>query len=130
MAENKLLDGRNNMKRGDSYTISEIYVTAGDFNIAKLPKHSVVIESYLNVLEGDSADTATMDILVNGITVNDEVDVKTIGVNTGTMARKYFPTGGTIEVKTGAKAGNGDGKQQLVLRYVELEKVTGEYTEV
>lgn len=130
MATNVIREGRNNMKRDDSNIVSEIYATAGDFEEVILPEEVVVLDSYLNVLKADSTSGATMDIVVAGTTVNDEVKVDTTGVNTGTQKFTYFKTGGLVEVKTGDTAGAGDGLQQLVLRYIELNKVTGEYTKV
>jgi len=130
MATNVILEGRNNMKRDDAICVSEVYATAGDFIIANIPEETVVLKSVLNVLKADSTAGATMDIVVNGVTVNDEVKVDTVGVNTGSETLGYFKTGGKIEVKTGGTAGAGDGLQQLVLEYVELNKVNGEYTTV
>jgi len=130
MATNVILDGRNNMKRDDAICVSEVYATVGDFIIANIPEETVVLKSRLNVLKADTDSSANMDIVVNGVTVNSDIDVTKVGVNTGTETLGYFKTGGKIEVKTGSAAGAGDGLQQLILEYVELNKVNGEYTTV
>jgi predicted RNA-binding protein with TRAM domain len=120
--------GKNNHKKVSGNFASEVITTsdAMDEGLFTLPEAAVVTRAYAVVLK--AAGTGTIDIKVGDTVVGDEVDIKTVGVQDGTQANTYFPTGGYVTVVTGAEAGDNAGRIKIVIEYVETELSTGMLT--
>lgn len=138
--------GLNNQKR-------EVYVGVGEAcpttanTIFNLPKNSVVTRAYLEVLTADSTAGAEMQVTVGSTVVADRVGVDTVGTAEGKLTvtstdgtttvtgdipyttPAYFATGGAVGIASGAVAPAGDGSVRLVVEYIELDKLSGEYTD-
>lgn len=126
--------GLNNQKRKASYVVArpteaEI-LSAGNAIVANLPERSVVLNAYVIVHTASSTASSTLDIKVGATVVANEVPVPATGVKEGvSFVPLYFATGGAVTIAPGAVApAAGDLDAELVLEYVELDQVTGEYT--
>jgi len=123
------LEAKNNQKKEFSSFASGIVPTStavDDF--FTLPEASVVTRASVIVLKADSTSGATVDVVVAGVTVADEVKVDAVGVSDGTQANTYFATGGAATVKPGSTAPAGDGLMKVFFEYVETELTEGTYT--
>ena len=121
--------GQNNYKREVSVGVSDSMATAAN-TVFNLPANSLVTGVYVYVSAADTTATSTLDVTVGGTVVADEVAVTAIGVATGTVTPTYFADGGAVSVAAGAVAPAGDGACRLVVEYVELDKVTGDLTDI
>lgn len=123
-------------KRGVSVFVADFVETDinGDGSkFGNLPERSLVIAAGILVTTVSTTGSSTLDILVGSTVVANEVAVTAAGFIAGTMvaANQYFATGGDIIVKDGSTApAAGDLVGELVMEYIELDKVTGEYTEM
>lgn len=125
-------EGLNNQKRGVSLGVSDSisYAAAAtpDDTIFNLPQNSLVTGVYAIVTDAAGAGD-TLDVKVGATVVADEIAISALGVASGTVAPAHFPTGGAVTVVAGAGAALGDAAAyRVVVEYIELDKVTGEYT--
>lgn len=122
--------GLNNQKRGVSVFVSEYMATAvaQDDTLANLPSNIVVQNAYVVVTTASGTATDTVDIKVGSTVVGNECLVGVLGLGVGTPAPTYFATGGALSVVSGADAPDTAGVYQVVVEYLELDKVNGEYT--
>ena len=124
-------EGKNNQKKGVSIFSSEAIVTSATMNdtLFTLPANSLVTAVYAIVLAGSGTATDTVDVKVGSTVVANEVVVGVVGVASGTVAKTFFPTGGSVTVVAGADAPGTTGKVKIVVEYIETELTTGTYTD-
>jgi len=126
--------GLNNQKRGVSVLVADLaeadILTTGSI-YATLPDNTVIMSVAVLVTTASGTVSSTLDVTYNGTVVANEIDVDDTGMKVGTVVEDaaYSATGGDVVVLAGAvtpAAGTLVGK--LVVEYIELDKVTGEYT--
>ena len=126
--------GLNNQKRGVSVLVADLaeadILTTGSI-YATLPDNTVIMSVAVLVTTASGTPSSTLDVTYNGTVVANEIDVDDTGMKVGTVVEDaaYSATGGDVVVLAGAvtpAAGTLVGK--LVVEYIELDKVTGEYT--
>jgi len=121
--------GQNNYKREISVGVSDSMATTAN-TVFNLPANSLVTSVYVYVSAADSTASSTLDVIVGGTVVANEVAVTATGVATGTVTPTYFTDGGAVAVAAGTTAPAGDGACRLVVEYVELDLVTGDLTDI
>lgn len=124
-------EGKNNQKKGVSIFSSEAITTSATMNdtLFTLPANSLVTAVYAIVLTGSGTSTDTVDVKVGTTVVANEVVVGVVGVASGTVAKTFFPTGGSVTVVAGADAPGTTGKVKIVVEYIETELTTCTYTD-
>lgn len=122
--------GKNNQKKTKSLFASAEITTAVAMNetLFTLPPQSVVTNAYAIVTTVSGTATDTVDIKVGATVVANEVVVGVLGIQAGTLAKAYFPTGGQVTVAAGADAPGITGKIRIVVEYDEIEITNGQYT--
>lgn len=122
--------GKNNQKKTKSLFASAEITTAVALNetLFTLPAQSVVTNAYAIVTTVSGTATDTVDIKVGATVVANEVVVGVLGIQGGTLAKTYFPTGGQVTVVAGADVPGITGKIRIVVEYDEIEVATGKYT--
>ena len=122
--------GKNNQKKTKSLFASAEITTAVAMNetLFTLPPQSVVTNAYAIVTTVSGTATDTVDIKVGATVVANEVVVGVLGIQPGTLAMTYFPTGGQVTVVAGADAPGTTGKIRIVIEYDEIEVANGKYT--
>ena len=125
-------NGLYNQKRSVSVgvfdlTEAEILAVAG---VANLPERCVVTDVKAIVKTVSTTGSSSISVLVGAVDIGNDIAVTVAGVIPEvTVAPKYFPTGGAITVVGGATPpAAGDLLVEVVVEYIELDKVTGEYT--
>lgn len=128
----RTLEGLNNQKRTASISVSDTIATSATLNdtLFNLPKNSMVVGGYVLVTTASGTSTDTVDVKVGSTVVINEAVVGATGVQEGTLTKSYFSTGGAVTVVAGSDAPDDAGRIRVVLEYIELDKVNGEYTEV
>ena len=123
-------EGKNNQKKGVSIFSSDVITTSETMNdtLFTLPANSLVTAVYAVVTTGSGTNTDTVDVKVGTTVVATEVVVGVVGVASGTVAKTFFPTGGSVTVVAGADAPGTTGKVRIVVEYIETELTTGTYT--
>jgi hypothetical protein len=123
-------EGLNNQKRISCSNVSEVMATSATIDdvIFTLPANSYVKAAGIIVTTISGEVTDTIDIKVGDTVVANEVVTGALGIQAGTQAPAYFPTGGDVSVVAGADAPNDAGRFRVVVEYLELDKVSGEYT--
>ena len=123
-------EGKNNQKKGVSIFSSDVITTSATMNdtLFTLPANSLVTAVYAVVTTGSGTNTDTVDVKVGTTVVANEVVVGVVGVASGTVAKTFFPTGGSVTVVAGADAPGTTGKVRIVVEYIETELTTGTYT--
>ena len=126
-------EDKNNQKKSLSVFASGVitYDTAAtpDDTLFTLPEASLVTNVYAIVTDAGAAGD-TLDVKVGATVVADEIAVSALGVASGTVAKTYFPTGGTVTAVAGAGAALGDPTSyKIVVEYIETELTSGEYTD-
>ena len=124
-------DNKNNHKKQSSLFASAEISTTATMNdtLFTLPINSVVTGAYAVVTTGSGTATDTVDIKVGTTVVANEVVVGVTGIQGGTLAKSYFPTGGLVTVVAGADAPGTTGKIRIVVEYDELDLSLGTYTD-
>lgn len=124
-------DSKNNHKKEISTFASDVITTSATMDdiLFTLPKASLVTAVYAVVLAGSGTSTDTVDVKVGSTVVANEVVVGVVGVASGTVAKTYFPTGGTVTVVAGADAPGSTGQIKIVVEYIETELSEGTYTD-
>jgi len=130
MAEDIKREGKFNQKRSHSigvYGPSEAQILVGAL-VATLPERSVVESIKVNVTTASTTAGATLKIDINGVNIAD-VAIDAAGVIDGAVTETYYETGGDIEISPGGTApAAGDFEGEVIVTYVELDRVTGLYT--
>ena len=123
-------DGLNNQKRAVSvgvYPLTEADILAGAL-VATLPERVVVTDVKTIVKAASGTSGAQITVKVGTAAIASNVSVATAGVKT-TATSGYFETGGDITVVAGATApATGSLVAEVVVEYIELDTVTGAYT--
>jgi len=135
--------GLQNQKRGVCVAVSELLASAADSTavpvevavvsdgstICTLPDKSLVVRITL-IVTAASAASDTIDINYAGSEIGSEIACDVLGaiVDVPTSANAYSATGGDIVVKNGSQPVDTTFRGRVVIEYVELDKVTGEYT--
>ena len=119
-------DGLNNQRREISVAVSET-VLAEQNTLFNLPKRSLVLGVSAIVTYADSTAGARINVKVGGTVVATDLIVDAEKV-VSASDQFYFATGGAVRVLSGSTAPQGDGEFRLVVQYIELDKVNGEYT--
>lgn len=124
-------EDKNNQKKEISVFASGVVSTSAAMNdtLFTLPEAALVTRAYAVVLTASGTGTDTVDIKVGSTVVGDEVVVGVAGVQEGTQAMTYFPTGGTVTVVAGADAPDDAGRIKVVVEYIETELTSGTYTD-
>lgn len=122
---------KNNHKKVDSVFASGVITTSATMNdtLFTLPAGSLVTEAYAIVITGSGTATDTVDIKVGSTVVANEVVVGVVGVASGSVAKTYFPTGGTVTVVAGADAPGTTGEIRIVVKYTEVDLSNGTLTD-
>lgn len=130
MAVNMTLHSTNAQRRGVSVGVYKINddVVAAESTVGILPKNVLVTGGYVQMTKESSVASSTVDVTINGTTFKTGASA-TSTTTTAVAVQKYLPTGGDVNIKAGSTAPtNFEGV--LVVEYIELDKVVGEYTEV
>lgn len=128
-------EGLNNQKRGVCVAVSELLSstdTVGDGStLFTLPEQSAILRVYILVIAA-STSTGTVDINYDGTEIGSEIVVTVAGtvVEVPDPQHVYSATGGDIVIQDGASAVTSSFSGRVIVEYVELEKVTGEYTAI
>lgn len=134
--------GLNNQRRGVDVVVTELLassvgtsgipmaVASDGSTVATLPPKSLIVgvEAVVTVA---SASSDTIDVTYGGNVVCNEISVDALGGVVGTVVETaaYSATGGDIVVKDGSQATDANFRGRVIVRYVELDRVTGMYTE-
>lgn len=124
-------ENKNNQKKEYSVFASGVIATSAtmDDTLFTLPEASLVTNVYAIVTTASGTGTDTVDVKVGSTVVANEVVVGATGVASGTVAKTYFPTGGTVTVVAGADAPDTAGRIKIVVEYIETELAEGTYTD-
>ena len=125
-------EDKNNQKKEVSVFASGVLETSAvmDDTLFTLPEASVVTAVYAIVTTASGTATDSIDVKVGSTVVGDELVVGATGVvEATTLAKTYFPTGGTVTVVAGADAPDTDGRLKIVIEYIETELTSGTYTD-
>lgn len=122
---------KNNQKKEISVFASGTISTTATMNntLFTLPKASLVTAVYAIVTTASGTSTDTIDVKVGSTVIANEVVVGVAGIASGTVAKTYFATGGTVTVVAGADAPDTAGRFKLVIEYIETELCEGSYTD-
>lgn len=128
-------EGLHNQKRGvcvvAGLDLAEADLLVDGARVAILPEESIITKVSLNVTTVSGTATSTLDVLVGAAVVANEMAVTVAGLIAGTLVtgEAYLPTGGDLILKAGAVT-PADGALicDLIVEYIEREKVTGELT--
>ncbi len=110
---------------------SEILVDGSVY--LSLPPRVMITRIWSNITGGSATVNATLDIVYNGTVLVNELAAVAVDLTAETLvaAAQYSATGGELVIKAGAvtpAAGNLVG--ELIVEYIELDRNTGEYTEM
>lgn len=124
-------NNKNNQKKTVSVFASGTISTTAtmDETLFTLPDASLVTAVYAIVTTGSGTSTDTVDVKVGSTVIANEVVVGIVGIASGTVAKTYFPTGGTVTVVAGADAPGTAGRFKLVVEYIETALTNGQYTD-
>lgn len=113
------------------YTLKEADILAsGNAVVANLPANVLIISSRVIVTTKSSTASSSISIDVGSTAVHANASVAADAVVTSTTA-VYAPTGGALKVKPGTTPpAAGDLVATVVIEYIELDKVNGEYTAI
>jgi len=136
MATDAKRTGLNNQKRGVCVMVSDSLGTADTAStgstIATLPAKSMITGVSLMVSTA-SAASDTLDVSYAGTVVANELAADTTAgtsiAGTVLAAGSYSATGGDIVVLDGSQPVDANFAGRVVVEYIELDKVTGEYTD-
>ena len=124
--------GKSNQKRAKrtmviQYTEAQI-LSAGGALFANLPERCVITNSFNLVKTASGTATSTIQAEINGANYGSALAVTAAGVVQAQVGL-YLPTGGSVVLKAGTTApADGALEGEYVIEYIELDTVTGEYT--
>ena len=132
------LTGKNNEKRGVSVAVGTIDVAStgtlasGDVvTLTNLPAGAVVTGAYFLVVTGPTTGTQTLTLKVGSTSVMGATAAGTADgvVKTATVTSAFTGTGAALTATVGT-ASLTDGKFEVVVEYIQHDKVNGELTTV
>ena len=132
---NKTRDGLLAQKRGVCVAVIpflEADVLVDGSVYVNMPARSMIMSVTSNVTTASGTANATLDVTYNGTVLVNELPVAIADIGTETLvaAARYSATGGELVIKAGAVTpANGALVGELVVEYIELDKVSGEYTQ-
>jgi hypothetical protein len=118
-------EGRNNQRRTLEVLVSEPVIASEVSELFNIPKHSVI--NRLGVLVVRAEAGATIDVNINGTTIMGEIGIDV--TNALEYADANFSAqenGAIISVGPGSTAPT-TGVVRILVEFVELDKVNGEY---
>jgi hypothetical protein len=134
MATDIRREGLNNQKRGICVMVSDLLADADiastGSTIATLPAQSVIIAARVMTTVVTASGGVALDY--NGSAIEAAIVCTALGPLAGTVigTAAYSATGGDIVVKDGGTApGDTAWEGYIIIEYIELGKVTGEYTD-
>ena len=134
MATDIKREGLNNQKRGVCVMVSDLLADADiaslGSTIATLPAESVIISATVVTTVATASGGVALDY--NGAAIEALILGTTVRALPGTLINTatYSATGGDIVVKDGSTPpGDTAWEGYIVIEYIELDKVTGEYTD-
>lgn len=98
-----------------------------------LPPRTMITRIWSNITDGSATANATLDVVYNGTVLVNELAAVTVDLTAETLvaAAQYSATGGELVIKAGAVTpAAGDLVGELIVEYIELDRTTGEYTEM
>lgn len=127
------IEGLHNRKRAVSvgvYDLAHSDIAGDGAVVANLPA-GIVLLGYTVISDGSVTADSTAVVTIGGVTAIDEMPLD-ISHNdsysaSGTLSVSEFTVGGQLVIKEGSTA-PAAGSIKFVLEYLELNKVTGEYT--
>lgn len=124
-------NAKNNHKKERSAFASAIIATTATMSdtLFTLPQNSLVTGVYAIIETASGTASDTVDVKVGSTVVANEVVVGVLGVATGTVAKTFFPTGGSVTVVAGADAPDTAGRIRIVVEYIEVELSEGTLTD-
>ena len=131
------INDKNNQKRDTSTMVatvdfSEQAVASGEtVLLASLPSNSVITNALFEVVNGVTGATATGKITVGSTDVIPAVAFAGVdgAIKGGTVTRVGTGTGAEVILTVGV-ADATDGKVNVIVEYIETDKVTGELTKI
>ncbi len=126
-------EGTQNQKRNVSVAVSDILtgtqINGDGCQPFTLPENSAIIALFILVSTAAGASD-TVDINYAGSEVGSEVAADALGLieDAVTAANAYSASGGAVVIKDGAQAVTTGFRCRLIVEYIELDKHTGEYT--
>lgn len=131
---NMTIKNRNAERRAVSvgvFPVTEADILAsGNAVVANLPKNSLVINTRVIVTTASGTASASITVAVGSTNIAANVAVTSAAVVSNTTAQ-HFPSGGAITIKPGTTApATGSLVATVVVEYIELDKVNGEYTAI
>ena len=135
MADRKR-DGINNQKRSVSVLVvpfveADILVAGSTY--ATLPARSLIVKLTVLILTVSGTSSSTLDLHANGVEIGSEVAATVLGgiVEIPLSTAAYLATGGDVKIDAGSTTpADGALVGELIVEYIELDKTTGEYTDV
>lgn len=137
--QNITRDDNNFQKRGVCVAVfdfveADVLFDSGAGSVGvNLPDNIVILSAGILVETVSSTGSATCDILVGASVLANEVAVTAAGMIPGTVVAAVAEqaTGGELIIRNGAVApAAGDLVGKVIVEYIELDKVTGEYTQM
>jgi len=133
---NKTRDGIVAQKKGVCIAVipfveADILVDGSVY--VSLPERTMINRITSNITTASGTATATVDVLANNVVIVNELAVAAANVGDETLvaAARYLANGGELVIKAGAVTpANGALVGELIVEYIELDKNTGEYTEL
>ena len=125
-------NGIMNQKREPSFAVlpvteAEILAVAGAVN---LPSRCIVLGVHANVITPSTTAGSQVSLLAGAVPIATDMAVTVAGViPEATLAPVYLPTGGLVTIVGGTTPpAAGDLVSEYIIEYIELDKVSGEYT--
>lgn len=133
MPKDMTLEGLHNRKRVPSfgvYGLSAADIAGEGAVVANIPSGTTVL-GYTLLSDGAVTKNATAVVTIGGLTVIDEMPLDISHNNSysaaGAVSVAEFTVGGQLVIKAGDVTPI-TGSIKFILEYLELNKVTGEYT--
>lgn len=132
----KTRTGQLSQKKGVSVAVIpfvEADILLAGSKYVNLPKRSLITKVVSIVTTTSGTANSTVDVIVNGATLVDELAVAAAGVTNEALVAtaQYLATGGAVEIRAGAVTpADGALVGELVISYIELDKNCGEYTTI
>jgi|SaaInl8_120m_RNA_FD_contig_21_2407617_length_2604_multi_16_in_0_out_0_2 hypothetical protein len=128
---------RNNQQRSVCSSVGELLfsdiTTAVSDTICKIPKGALVLGTRTNVITAFNAGTSiTADIGIGGSAtgIDDDLSIASTGVTAGTASGVYYASGTDVTVVTTITgAVPTAGRLQIIVDYIETDKVSGNYVD-
>lgn len=110
---------------------ADILVAGSEY--LNFPKRTMIQSITSRISTASGTATATLDIYADGVVIVNEMAVTAADVTDETLvaAARYLATGGQLNIRAGAVTpADGALVGELIIEYIEMDKNTGEYTEI